>query len=245
MPILLLISILLVILAIYIPASEHFYRYPATFWDGIWHGMLAPWSLWPPYRIEPAQSTGGYDWGVGVGAVVTIVCIIVIYNFLNNNGSGCLVGLLGGYIGGALGGTITYWLIYFLLSYVLQNINFWLGWLIGGYERNPATFWDGLDHGVIAPWYLLLSWLAKPALSTSGYLWGVIIGGIWTSMWIIGVSILSIRRFDGSIKGWLFGLFGGYFAGILSAGTIYGVLALITYLIMAVRAWLDWLVGVE
>jgi len=130
--------------------SERFQEKPATFWDGIWYGAIAPWSLSPAYRSEPARSTPGYKWGVGLGAAWTFLWIVRgTVAAINENGySGCLFGLLGGYLFGILLGALIYWSIYALLAYLLQNVNSWFEWLIGGYDEKPATFWNGIWHGV-------------------------------------------------------------------------------------------------
>lgn len=124
--------------------------------------------------------------------------------------------------------------------YIFLLMSLLLGGLAGctpGSER-PATFWDGLWHGIITPFYWLI-WRARPepVQSTSGYIWGVWIGKIWICLTlVIGVFTDDEQGEDD----WLAQLF---LLALCISLLIRGLVYLSVYLIDVVDVWFRWLIG--
>jgi len=97
----------------------------ATFWDGIWHGIIF-------FELpKSVTKTEYYRLGCGIGVVYIFLSMTFFSGTLSNQYGepGCIVC----YLFGLLSGTVLYWSIYGivkLIEYLGGSIGMWLKWLV-------------------------------------------------------------------------------------------------------------------
>jgi hypothetical protein len=77
----------------------------ASFGDGIWHGLF--FSKLP----DSCPSTSGYGWGVGIGAIWSILACIGGLAYGAAEEINFFASLIGGYLGGLLNAALIYGLV--------------------------------------------------------------------------------------------------------------------------------------
>lgn len=114
------------------PKVERFHEEPATFWDGIWHGLNF-------FELPGAyQSTSGYIWGVRIGITWIILSCLVCYIsgviwVIKTEGD--LLAILMCYSGPMIGfllGALIYWSIYGLvaaIAWLFECVGLFWKWL--------------------------------------------------------------------------------------------------------------------